>query len=227
MSEQAASIPSQKNSLPSASCPGPVPEGMGMEGGDCRLSGTAAPPYLPRHGCRQFIHASMTLNRNGKNVHAGIDWEGFLNSRRAAVADTRRLPVRQGRAGRPGGRGGCARPSGAGRSAHGEGGLYGAGAAAAGAAKKTWPERKGRQGSAAPRQAMTPEGAVIRPRKGKTKKGPRGWPSPKGISPRHGRCCGVCGGAFLLPLPRAGRAWRAVRGCGRAPPGAWPPGAAA
>lgn len=204
MSEQAASIPSQKNSLPSASCPGPVPEGMGMEGGDCRLSGTAAPPYLSRHGCRQFIHASMTLNRNGKNVHAGIDWEGFLNSRRAAVTDTRRLPVR-----------------------HGEGGLYGAGAAAAGAAKKTWPERKGRQGSAAPRQATTPEGAGIRPRKGKTKKGPRGWPSPKGISPRHGRCCGVCGGAFLLPLPRAGRAWRAVRGCGRAPPGAWPPGAAA
>ncbi len=204
MSEQAASIPSQKNSLPSASCPGPVLEGMGMEGGDCRLSGTAAPPYLPRHGCRQFIHASMTLNRNGKNVHAGIDWEGFLNSRRAAVTDTRRLPVR-----------------------HGEGGLYGAGAAAAGAAKKTWPERKGRQGSAAPRQATTPEGAGIRPRKGKTKKGPRGWPSPKGISPRHGRCCGVCGGAFLLPLPRAGRAWRAVRGCGRAPPGAWPPGAAA
>ena len=52
-----------------------------MEGGDCRLSGTAAPPYLPRHGCRQFIHASMTLNRNGKNVHAGIDRESFPNHR--------------------------------------------------------------------------------------------------------------------------------------------------
>lgn len=50
---------------------------------------------------------------------------------------------------------------------------------------------------------------------------------PNGISPRPGRCCGVCGGAFLLPLPREGRAWRAVPGCGRALPGAWPPGATA
>lgn len=42
---------------------------------------------------------------------------------------------------------------------------------------------------------------------------------PNGISPRPGRCCGVCGGAFLLPLPREGRAWRAVPGCGRVFPG--------
>lgn len=227
MSEQAASIPSQKNSLPSASCPGPVPEGMGMEGGDCRLSGTAAPPYLSRHGCRQFIHASMTLNRNGKNVHAGIDWEGFLNSRRAAVTDTRRLPVRQGE-------GGTARrqrrmcPPVRGRAQRARGGrAIRGGSSGGGRRKKDMAGAEGQAGQRSPAPGNDAGRGRDPAPEGENKKGPRGWPSPKGISPRHGRCCGVCGGAFLLPLPRAGRAWRAVRGCGRAPPGAWPPGAAA
>ena len=59
------------------------------------------------------------------------------------------------------------------------------------------------------------------------KKGTARMAVPQSISPRPGRCCGVCGGASLLPLPREGQAWRAVPGYGRAPPGAWPPGAAA
>lgn len=59
------------------------------------------------------------------------------------------------------------------------------------------------------------------------KKGTARMAVPQSISPRPGRCCGVCGGAFLLPFPRAGQEWKAVPGCGRAPPGAWPPGATA
>ena len=31
-----------------------------------------------RYGCRRFIYACATLNRNAKNVHAGINWESFL-----------------------------------------------------------------------------------------------------------------------------------------------------
>lgn len=30
-----------------------------------------------RYGCRRFIYACATLNRNAENVHAGIDWESF------------------------------------------------------------------------------------------------------------------------------------------------------
>lgn len=33
-----------------------------------------------RYGCRRFIYACSTLNRNEKNVHAGIDWESFPNA---------------------------------------------------------------------------------------------------------------------------------------------------
>lgn len=34
-----------------------------------------------RYGCRRFIYACTTLNRNAKNVHAGIDWESFPKHR--------------------------------------------------------------------------------------------------------------------------------------------------
>lgn len=32
---------------------------------------------IVRYGCRRFIYACATLNRNAENVHAGIDWESF------------------------------------------------------------------------------------------------------------------------------------------------------
>ena len=34
-----------------------------------------------RYGCRRFIYACATLNRNAENVHAGIDWESFPKHR--------------------------------------------------------------------------------------------------------------------------------------------------
>ena len=33
------------------------------------------------YGCRRFIYACATLNRNAENVHAGIDWESFPKHR--------------------------------------------------------------------------------------------------------------------------------------------------
>ena len=79
------------------------------------------------------------------------------------------------------------------------------------------------------RAGSRPEGGRACKRKKviQNKKGTARMAVPQSISPRPGRCCGVCGGAFLLPFPRAGLVWKAVPGCGRAPPGAWPPGATA
>ena len=36
---------------------------------------------IVRYGCRRFIYACATLNRNAENVHAGIDWESFPKHR--------------------------------------------------------------------------------------------------------------------------------------------------
>lgn len=204
---------------------------------------------IVRYGCRLFIYVCATLNRNAENVHAGIDWESFpkhrVESKKICVMPACWLPFlekvlpRDERMGAPwllrSGEGHAARQ---GRERPGSGAAgRGRAPAVADAAKRSpsgerharaGEERrtKGGRGWRIPVMEKTDLHPEKENSKGKRKRD-RTDAVPNGINPRPGRCCGVCGGAFLLPLPREGRAWRAVPGCGRALPGAWPPGATA
>lgn len=57
----------------------PLRDGPGPDAGMVMPAGRGA--VVVRYGCRRFIYACATLNRNEKNVHAGIDRESFPNHR--------------------------------------------------------------------------------------------------------------------------------------------------
>lgn len=224
----------------------PLRDGPGPDAGMVMPAGRGA--VVVRYGCRRFIYTCATLNRNEKNVHAGIDRESFPNHRVdilkilvipygcsiftekacSGMARAERRcsywperdahPHRLEKAGIRAGRGIFLpwRPYKKMLPGESTGGSGEAG------------REKNRPGSG---RIKTGRGTSLQAKKGhpkeKNKKGTARMAVPQSISPRPGRCCGVCGGAFLLPCPRAGQEWKAVPGCGRAPPGAWPPGATA